>query len=122
MAIAPLPTSLLYFIYLHTLERHKKHGYPLRLEISFLLDSGAFLCERKYPTHNTIAKRLNITCDNVTSQISETSTVANQTEVPLSHCVTLNLNTTTEDNSHQHLILFAIADTKNNILGTAFFE
>ena len=51
---------------------------------------------------------------------SKTLTVANQTEVPILHCVTIILNTTIEDDSRQFTIPFAVADIK--YIGTHFFE
>ena len=53
---------------------------------------------------------------------SKTLTVANQTEVPLLHSVTITLNTTMEDDSRQFTKPSAVADKKYNILGTPFFE
>ena len=41
MANALTPTSWLYSLYLHTPERHNDNDHPSRVEISFLLDSGA---------------------------------------------------------------------------------
>ena len=49
-------------------------------------------------------------------------TVANQTEVPILHYVTITLNTTIEDDSRQFIIPFAVADIKYNFPGTPFFE
>ena len=49
-------------------------------------------------------------------------TVANQTEVPILHYVTVTLNTTIENDPCQFTIPFAEADIKFNILGTPFFE
>ena len=47
--------------------------------------------------------------------------VANQTEFPILHYVSLTLDTTIVDNSRQFIIPFAVADAKYNILGTPFF-
>ena len=49
-------------------------------------------------------------------------TVANQTEVPILHYITVTSNTTIENDSRQFSIPFAIADIKYNILGAPFFE
>ena len=75
-----------------------------------------------YPTYVTIAKLLNIPNINTKPKSSKTLTVANQTVVPVLHDVTLTLNTTDDDIPRQFIILFAVADTKYNILGTIFFE
>ena len=74
-----------------------------------------------YPTYITISKLLNIKQNN-SHHSSKTLTVANQTEVPILHYITITLNTTIEDDSRQFLIPFAVADIKYNILGTPFFE
>ena len=49
-------------------------------------------------------------------------TVANQTEVPILHYITVTVNTTVEDDSRQFTIPIAVADIKYNTLGTPFFE
>ena len=61
MANALTPTSWLYYLYLHTPERYNENHHPSRLEISYLLDSGASIAVLNYPTYLTIAKLLNIT-------------------------------------------------------------
>ena len=74
-----------------------------------------------YPSYVTIAKLPNFKQNNPQSS-SKTLTVANQTEVPILHYVTLTLNTTKEDDSRRFTILFAVADIKYNALCTPFFE
>ena len=74
-----------------------------------------------YPTYVTIAEPLNIK-HTLTLNPSKTLTVANQTEVPILHHVTVLLNTSIEDNSRQFTIPFAVADIKYNLLGTPSFE
>ena len=85
------------------------------------MDSGASISVLNYHTYVTIAKLLKIKQNNP-QKMSKTLTVANQTEVPILHYVTLTLNTTIEDESRQFIIPFAVADIKYNILGTPFFE
>ena len=68
-----------------------------------------------------IAKLLGIKQNNPPNS-SKTLTVANQTEVPILHYVTITLNTSKEDDSRQFTIPFAVADIKYKILGTPFFE
>ena len=99
-----------------------QRDYPSRLEISFLLDSGASISVVSYSTCKTIAKLLNIKGYSHKLQSSKTSTVANQTEVPILHYLTLPLKTIIEDSSRQFIIPFAVADNKYHILGTPFFE
>ena len=74
-----------------------------------------------YPTCFTFVKLLNIKQNNALNS-SKTLTVANQTEVPILHYVTITLNTTIEDDSRHFTIPFAVADIKYNTLGTPFFE
>ena len=83
MANALTPTSWVYSLYLHTPERQNDNDHPSRLEISLLLDSGASISVLNYPTYLTMAKLLNITCNDKTNHTSKTLTVANQTEVPI---------------------------------------
>ena len=121
MANAVTPTSWFYSLYIHTPPTHIQSDNPSRLEISFLLDSGASISVLNYPTYVSIAKLLKIE-QNSSLNPSKTLTVANQTEVPILHYVFITLNTTIEDDSRQFTIPFAVADRKHNILGTLFFE
>ena len=111
---------VLFFI-IHTPSTHIQRENPSRLEISCLLDIGASTSVLNYPTYVTIAKLLNNKQHN-TLNSSKTLTVANQTEVPILHYVTVTLNTTIEEDSRQFTIPFAVADIKYKILGTPFFE
>ena len=77
MADALTPKSWFYSLDLHTPERHNDNDHPSRLEISFLLDSGASISVLNCPTYLTMAKRLNITCNDKTNHTSKTLTVAN---------------------------------------------
>ena len=121
MANALTPTSWFYTLYTHSSPNQHQRDYPSRLEISFLLDSGASISVLNYPTYITISKLLNIKQNN-SHHSSKTLPVANQTEVPILHYITITLNTTIEDNSRQFIKPFAVADIKYNILGTPFFE
>ena len=57
---AVTPTNWFYSLYTHTPLNQSKRDYPSRLEVSFLLDSGASISVFNYPTYSTIAKHLNI--------------------------------------------------------------
>ena len=120
MTNALTPTSWFYSLYTHASPNQNQRDYPSRLKISFLLDSGASISVLNHPTI-TIAKLLQIKQNNPQNS-SKTLTVANQTEVPILHYVTITLKTTIEDDSRQFTIPFAVADIKYNILGTPFFE
>ena len=121
MANVVTPTSWFYSLYTHTPSNRIQREYPSRLEISFLLYSGASKSALNYPTCVTIAKLLNIK-RNITLNPSKTLTVANHTEVPIVHYITVTLKPTIEDDSRQFTIPFAVADIKYSILGTPFFE
>ena len=112
-ANAVTPISWFYSLYTHTSLSETQCDFPLRLEISFLLDSGASISELNYPTYVTNAKLLKIEQIN-TLNSSKISIHANQTENSILHYVTITLNTTLERNSGQFIIPFAVAD-KNTI-------
>ena len=126
MANAVTPTSWFYTLYEHTPSSIVQSDNPSRLEIAFLLDSGASISVLNYPTYITLTKLLDIrpnhTSDIKPQHTSKTSTVANQTEVPILHYASIILNTTIDDNSRSFSVPFAVADIKHNILGTPFFE
>ena len=121
MATASTPTSWFYSLYTQVLPNQTQRAYRARLEISFLLDSGASISGLNYPTYVTIEKLLNSKQNNP-QNASKTLTVVNQSEVPLLHYVTLTLNTTIEDDSRQFTIPFCSSRHKIHILGTPFFE
>ena len=87
MANAVTPTSWFYALYVHTPSSITQRDHPSRLEIAFLLDSGASTSVLNYPTYINLTKLLDIrpnhTSDKGPTQNSKTLTVANQTEVPI---------------------------------------
>ena len=126
MANAVTPTSWFYTLYVHTPSSKTQRDNPSRLEIAFLLDSGASISVLNYPTYITLTKLLDIrpnhTSDIGPNNTSKTLTVANRTEVPILHYANIILNTPIDDNSRYFSVSFAVADIKYNILGTPFFE
>ena len=126
MADAVTPTSWFYTLYVHTPSSLVQRDNPSRLEIAFLLDSGASISVLNYPTYITLTKHLDIrsnhTSDVGPTRNSKTLTVANQTEVPILHYANIILNTTIDEDSHYFSVPFAVADIKYNILGSPFFE
>ena len=66
MTNALTPTSWFYSINSHTPESQNNPDYPLRLEDSSFLDSGASIFVLNYLTYITIAKLLYITNNNTT--------------------------------------------------------
>ena len=126
MANVVTPTNWFYTLYVQTPSSITQRDNPSRLEISFLLDSGASISVLNYPTYITLTKLLEVR-PNHTSDIgphntSKTLTVANQTEVPILYYANIILNTTIDDNSRYFSVPFAVADIKYKILGTPFFE
>ena len=126
MANAVTPTSWFYTLYVHTPSSITQRDNPSRLEIAFLLDSGASIYVLNYPTYTTLTKLLDIrpnhTSDIGTHNTSKTLTVANQTEVPILHYANIILITTIDDNARYFPVPFAVADIKYNIIGTPFFD
>ena len=126
MANAVTPTSWFYTLYVHTPSSIVQRDNPSRLEIAFLLDSGASISVLNYPTYITLTKLLDIrsnhTSDVGPTRNSKTLTVANQTEVPILHYANIILNTFIDEISRYFSVPFEVADIKYNILGTPFFE
>ena len=126
MANAVTPTIWFYTLYVHTPSSIPQRDKPSRLEIAFLLDSGASISQHTYPTYITFTRLLDIrpnhTSDMGPHNTSKTLTVADQTEVPILHYANIILKTTIDDNSRYFSVPFAVADIKYNILGTPFFE
>ena len=96
---------------------------PSKLELLFLLDSGASICVLNLPTFTTLADHF-LKCSKCSPQNDEfkTSTVANETEVPLLHKVILTLHTSIHGSTGTLVISFAVANIKYIILGTPFLE
>ena len=121
-----LTLEMFYTLYVHTPSSMVQRDNPSRLEIAFLLDSGASISVLNYPTYKTLTKLLDIrpnhTSDLQPQHSSKTLTVANQTEVPILHYANIILNITIDDNSRSFSVPFAVADIEYNILGTPSFE
>ena len=64
MANALTPTSWFYSLYTHASPNQNQRDHPSRLEISFLLDSGASISVLNYPTYVIISKLHNIKQNN----------------------------------------------------------
>ena len=92
-----------------------------RLEIVFLLDSGAFICVTNKPRCMIITQMLKV-CNQNQHDASKTLTIAYQPDVPIGHCVSVLCFSSFQRKSRYYSIPFAVADLKYNSLGTSFFE
>ena len=68
-----------------------------------------------------IAKMYNITTSDPLDS-SKTLMIANQSEVPIKHYITVTCYTSISETSRHFTIPFAVTDIKYNILRTPFFE
>ena len=96
---------------------------PSKLEILFLLDTGASISIIYLPLFHVISKQLNIKVPtNLENKRAKTLTVANQTEVPILHYISITCFTEVNHQTRSFNIDFAVANIKYNILGTPFFK
>ena len=101
----------------------KDNIQPSKLEILFLLDTGASISVLNLPTVHVIAKQLNLNVPkDIQNTRAKTLTVANQTEVPIVHYFLMTCFTEVNHQNRSFNIEFAVANIKDNILGTPFFK
>ena len=116
------PYSWFYPLYIHASEA-KDNILPSQLEILFLLNTGASISVLNLPTFHVISKQLNINVPtNLQNKRAKTLTVANQTEVPIIHYISITCFTELNHQTRSFNIDFAVANIKYNILGTPFFK
>ena len=116
------PYSWFYPLYIHAFER-KDNILPSKLEILFLLDTGASISVLNLPTFHVIAKQLNLNVPkDIENTRAKTLIVANQTEVPLVHYVSMTCFTEVNHQNRSFNTEFAVANIKYNILGAPFFK
>ena len=116
------PYSWFYPLYIHAFER-KDNILPSKLENLFLLDTGASISVLNLPTFHVIAKQLNLNVPrDIENKRAKTLTVANQTEVPIVHYVSMTCFTEVNHQNRSFNIEFAVANIKYNILGAPFFK
>ena len=96
---------------------------PSKLELLFLLDSGASIWVLNLPTFTVVADHF-LKCSKTTPQNKEfrTLTVGNKVEVPLLFIVILTLHMSFHGSTRSLVIPFAVANIKYNLLGTPFLE
>ena len=122
MANTITPHSWFYPLYIHASETND-NILPSKIEILFLLDTGASISVLKLPTFHVISKQLNINVPtNLQNKRAKTLTVANQTEVPIIHYISMTCFTEVNHQTRSFNIDFAVAIIKYNILGTPFFK
>ena len=93
------------------------------MEILFLLDTGASISVLNLPTFHIIAKQLHLNVPkNIENKRAKTLTVANQTEVPIIHYISMTCFTEVNHQNRSFNIEFAVANIKYNILGAPFFK
>ena len=113
---------MFYPLYVHSSEG-KDEILPSKLEILFLLDTGASISVLNLPTFHVVAKQLNLNVlKNNENKRAKTLTVANQTGVPKIHYFSMTCFTEVNHQNRSFNIEFAVANLKNIILGTPFFE
>ena len=79
------PYSWFYPLYVHASETND-NILPSKLEILFLLNTGASISVLNLPTFHVISKQINFNVPtNLQNKRAKTLTVANQTEVPIIH-------------------------------------
>ena len=106
------PYSWFYPLYIHASER-KDNILPSKLEILFLLDTGASISVLNLPIFHVIAKQLNLHVPkDIGNTRAKTLTVANQTEVPIVHYVSMTCFTEINHQNRSFNIEFAVANIR----------
>ena len=116
-------TPSTWFVNLYFFKPSDDTSIPSKLELLFLLDSGASICVLNLPTFNILANQF-LKCSTHSPHQNDfkSLTVANKSEVPILHNLALTLHTSLHGNTRTLVIPFAVANIKYNILGTPFFE
>ena len=116
-------TPSTWFVNLYIFKPSEDTSIPSKLELLFLLDSGASICVLNLPTFTILAEHF-LKCSTHSPHQNEykTLTVANKSDVPILHNIILTLHTSLNGNTRTLVIPFAVANIKYNILGTPFFE
>ena len=116
-------TPFTWFVNLYIFKPTEDTSIPSKLELLFLLDSGASICVLNLPTFTILADHF-FKCSTHSPYQNEfkTLTVANKSEVPILHNLILTLHTSLHGNTRTLVNPFAVANNKYNILGTPFFQ
>ena len=116
-------TPSTWFVNLYIFKPSEDTSILSKLELLFLLDSGASICVLNLPTFTILAEHF-LKCSPHSPHQNEykTLTVANKSEVPILHNLILTLHASLNGNTRTLVIPSAVANIKYNILGTPFFE
>ena len=116
------PYSWFYSLYVHASEG-KDNILPSKLEILFLLDTGASISVLNLPTFHVIAKQLNLNVPkNIENKRAKTLTVANQTEVPIIHYISMTCFTEVNHQNRSFNVEFAVENINYKNCGTPSFK
>ena len=118
-AVTP-PTS--WFLNLYATKSLKDTSSPSKLEILFLLDSGASISVINIATYTILAQSFLNCSTEITTLSTKTISIATKTEIPILHNITLTCHTSIDNKAHTFVIPFAVTNVQYNILGTPFFE
>ena len=100
----------------------KRQHITFKIEI-LLLDTGASISLLNLPTFHVMTKQLNLkTPKNIENKRAETLTLAQQTEVPIIHYISMTCFTEVNHQNRSFNIEFAVANIKYNILEAPFFK
>ena len=103
------PYSWFYPLYVHASETNGNIS-PSKLEILFLLDTGASKSVLNLPTFHVISKQLNINVPtDLQNKRAKNLTVANQTEVPIIHYISMTCFTEVNHQTRSFNIDFTVA-------------
>ena len=116
-------TPSTWLVNLYIFKPSEDTSLPSKLELLFLLDSGASICVLNLRTFTILADHF-LKCSKHSSHKDEfkTLTVANKTEVHTLYNIILTLHTSIHGLTRSLVNPFAVANIKYNILGTPFFE
>ena len=115
-------TPSIWFVNLYIFKPIENTSLSSKLELLFLLDSGASICVSNLPTFTFSADHY-LKCSKISPQKDEfkTLTVANKIEVPMFYNVTLTLHTSIHVSTRTLIIHLVVTNIKYNFLGTPFF-
>ena len=116
-----LIVGFIHYIYM-LLKKNTQH-ITFNIRDPIFLDTGASMSVLHLPTFHIIAQQLDLNVPkNIENKRAKTLTVANQTEVPIIHYISMTCYTEVNHQNWSFNIDFAVANIKYNILGAPFFK